>query len=551
MLAINRHILFWLYLWQLKEYHLGRFLAHFETAKGKSIFINPLFIVKLGLVLIGPSFYFWFARSHSLPLDSPALLTAWIPFAVATFWLAAAVFLMYFIEAAHTVFNIFRSALLHPVITKKSLALILLCHVILFGAAVAIFNILLGELRLIDQAIAAFLLVMLDVLLPCIVGLVVLVLQPITIWQKNRILAKAAARLKNQPDLAVIGITGSYGKSVTKELLASILACRFSVLKTEANQNTEIGIAQAILTKLRPEHEIFVCEIGAVHKGRIRQIANAIKPSIGILTGIDQQHLGIFGSQQNIVDAKFELPESLPSDGTAILNWQSKFIRDGLGRKKDAIAAKNVVRVNQDIFASDIKATVDRLLFAVNYNKEKIILDTNARGAFMVEPILLAAAAAAAAGMNFAEVARILSHTDFTPFNIKSSEVKPHYTILESTYSANPDGVLAHLDYLKLFTGKKAIVMPCLIELGSASKDVHFEIGKRIGQMCDLAIITTKERFSDIKRGTLEAGMNTENIFFHDQPLAISELIKTRFSQGTVLLEGRSFQPIIDAIKKG
>jgi len=120
---------------------------------------------------------------------------------------------------------------------------------------------------------------------------------------------------------------------------------------------------------------------------------------------------------------------------------------------------------------------------------------------------------------------------------------------LDSTYSSNPDGAIAHLDYLKLWSGKKVIIMPCLIELGNESKKIHFEIGQKIGEVCDLAIITAKERFGDIKKGALAGGMKPENIIYCDNPKKIRKLLQTCLTANDIiLLEGRLPQEVIDII---
>ena len=120
-----------------------------------------------------------------------------------------------------------------------------------------------------------------------------------------------------------------------------------------------------------------------------------------------------------------------------------------------------------------------------------------------------------------------------------------------STYSANHDGVMAHLKYLRLFPGKKAIIMPCLIELGRSSKEVHYAIGKKIAQVYDLAIIVTGDRFDDVKNGAIGAGMKRENIVFLENPVKIHNLIKKRLASGdALLLEGRLPQKTIDKIKE-
>jgi len=543
MLAMHRQVLFWLYLWQLKEYHLGRFLAHFETQKGKSVFISPLFLGKIA-VLVFACGYYYFLRKFEL--------------------IIGLVLVLYLLQGLRAFWGILRRNLLHPEITQKSLVLIGVSHFAVFVLGAAVFALFLGEMSLLDFAFAAFCLLAIDILLPIIVSLVVLGLQPITIWKKNKTINQARAIIEKRSDLLVIGITGSFGKSGVKELLSHILSKKYKVLKTKANQNTEMGVSQTIIDNLKPEHQVFVCEMGAVHKGKIAQTASIVKPKIGILTGINQQHLGVFGSQKNIIDAKFELLESLPENGATVLNFVSQLICNNFDSKKDNIKSNKIIFAGKDIFASDIKATADNLSFTLNYQNQKIAINANAKGAWMADTIILSIASAIAAGMKLSDIAQTINQTDFAPFNIRLVEVSPrqaclgdtsthlpNLTIIDSTYSSNPDGVMAHLDYLKIWEGGRVVIMPCLIELGKESKKIHFEIGKKIGEVCDIAIIATKDRFGEIKKGALSARMLPENIIFCDNPKKIADLIKNRLSDGDiVLLEGRLSQEINALFKK-
>ena len=119
-------------------------------------------------------------------------------------------------------------------------------------------------------------------------------------------------------------------------------------------------------------------------------------------------------------------------------------------------------------------------------------------------------------------------------------EGKHGIKIIDSSYSANPDGVLTVLDYLSIFSGKKIIVMPCLIELGKKSSEVHEKIGRKIGQICDLAIITSKDKFKEIKKGAIESGMKERSIIFCENPDEIYSIITLFSKEGdAVLLEGR------------
>lgn len=539
--AMNRIILFWLYLWQLKEYHIGRFLDHFSTAKGKSLIWNYSVAVKLGTL----AFY---AAGFQLQFVTLAIL------------------LLAF-EAALTAKGFFQRTLKHPVITGKTAVLIFLTHILAFAFAISLFLKYLGEMSLPDFSLAALGLLLFDLLAPVFISTLVLILQPITVLGRNQLIGKAKRRRAEFKNLTVVGITGSYGKSSTKELVAHLLSQKFKVAKTQANRNSEVGLSQTIQNEVKENTQILVLEMAGYNRGGIKLLCDIAKPQIGIISGINQQHMATFGSQQKIIDGKFELALALPENGALILNWDSEFVRQGYEKFQAQIKAKNIIWCSafdqKDVWASDIKPSINNLSLIVNYKTEKIEVDTNARGAHNAQPILLAAASAISQGMALDQIKAALENYDFSPSGIKLSQAAGGINILESTYSANPDGVMAHLEYLKLFggeavnrdvpnaaRGKKAIVMPCLIELGSSSKKMHFKIGQKIAQVCDLAIVVTGDRFNEIKTGATSAGMKAENIVFQENPQKIQKLLKNRLTNGdTILLEGRMPQPLVESVK--
>ena len=152
--------------------------------------------------------------------------------------------------------------------------------------------------------------------------------QILTVVLRKRYLAKARKKRKKYKDLLVIGITGSYGKTTTKEFLASILVNKFGeekILKTKEHQNSEMGISRCILNNLNEKHQIFIVEMGAYNKGGIRLLCDIVKPKIGIITGVNEQHLAIFGSMENLLSAEGgkELIDSLPKDGIIFLNGKT------------------------------------------------------------------------------------------------------------------------------------------------------------------------------------------------------------------------------------
>ncbi|KPJ56921.1 hypothetical protein AMJ49_03315 [Parcubacteria bacterium DG_74_2] len=511
-------ILFWLYLWQLKEYHLGRFLDHFRTEKGKRILFLPIFKIFLIPVFIFFKFIF------------PVLLT-----------------IFYFLESGKVFFDIFQKKLKKPVFTKKMTFLIFFCFGFQTFYLLSVFQ---------KTSIFTLWLLVFDILTPAIASGILLFFQPLTVLIRNKIIKKAKEKRKKFKDLIVIGITGSYGKTSTKEFLATILSEKFKVLKTLKHQNSEVAISQCVLNDLKKEHQVFVVEMGSYNRGGIKLLADICKPKIGILTGINEQHMATFGSQENIIKTKFELIESLPEDGLAILNEESEKIKNQKSKIKTYNPKLKNIRFcskkeTSDIWAEDIKIEKEFISFkALSQDGDFAQFTLNLFGAQDIENLLLAALCAKELGMKLSEISKASQKIKPEQGGMKLVKAKKGLDIIDSTYSANPDGVIAHLDYLKIWEGKKAIVMPCLIELGRASKEVHERIGEKIGKVCDLAIITTKDRFKETKKGFIKSGQKEENILFIEEPKEIVEKIKTFYRENDViLLEGRIQKKVIELLK--
>jgi UDP-N-acetylmuramoyl-tripeptide--D-alanyl-D-alanine ligase len=519
----TKAILFWLYLWQSKEYHIGRFIDHFRTEKGKRIFFNKLLFLKI-ILLIFLSF------AYLLSKPSPK-------YEVFIYLLV----IFYFFELIKGFYDFFQKKLKYPVLTKKTVFLIS------FGLLFAIlFPLSLSYLPLVKFSLW---LLVFDILTPAVTSGIVLIFQPLTVLGRNQIIKKAKEKREKFKNLLVIGITGSYGKTSTKEFLATILSEKFKVLKTAEHQNSEVGISQCILNDLKPEHEIFIVEMGAYNRGGIKLLCDIAKPKIGILTGINEQHMATFGSQENIIKGKYELIEFLPENGLAIFNGNNKYCHELYQKTKKSkkiiyntisTAVENVL--HKDFWAENIKVEKEWISFkVVSSDGDSADFKVNLLGAQNVENILLATCCAKKLGMSLKEISKACEKISEAQSGIRLIKTKDGLNIIDATYSANPDGVISHLEYLKIWPGKKVIIMPCLIELGPASKEIHKRIGKKIGEVCDLAIITTKERFEEIKDGSASSPRRgaTEVIFLED-PKEIFEKIKT-FCQpeDIILLESR------------
>lgn len=536
LLKTAKTALFYIFLWQLKFYRAKRFLDHLlRTEKGRGLILNKITGLKI-LLLIFSFFVFFLRRERGGELFVYIFLTFFL--------------LLYFAEDFAVLRHIARKTLKMPVFTKKAIALIALA----FLLAVLILWFLIFFER--DPVNFASWLLVFDIIFPFLIFLLVFFLRPFSDLLKNQIIKKAKKKIRAYPNLLVVGISGSYGKTTTKEILCEIISQKFSVLKTKENQNTDIGIAQCVLGELGPGQEVFVVEMGAYDKGGIKKSADIVNPKIGILTGINEQHIALFGSQENIVSTKFELIEGLPEEGTAVLNMNCEFIKTKFNLSKDSLKVKNrrLVSPNEelDVWARDIVEEPSSVEFN-GLSKEgdfahfKIGL---LGGRQIVENTLLAIACAKELGMSFQEIADACLEIKQEKSPIKRAVYKG-LNILDSSYSANPDGVVADLEYLKMYPGRKIVIMPCLIELGKAAKEVHRRIGRKIGEICSLAIISSKDYFAQIKAGALESNMEERNIILAQSSQDIvGNLLMFAVSGDTVLLEGRLPQGTIELLRE-
>lgn len=489
VIVFSKKLLFWVYLWQLKEYHIGRFLDHFRTHKGKRLILNYLLLIKI-LALLGMIFA---ARRGLTDIKfSLVYLTAFI----------------FFIEALFALKAFLQKTFKAPVLTQKTA--VILSTGFSFQVLL-IFLLFLLEFKLTKFTAA---LLLLDILTPLGFSLLVLFFQPLAVFLRNRILKQAKSRRHYFANLLVIGITGSYGKTSTKEFLYSILSERFKVLKTKEHQNSEVGISECILDDLAQDHQIFICEMGAYNRGGIKLLCDIAKPKIGILTGINEQHMATFGSLENIIKTKYELIESLPQGGIAFFNGKNEHCRK--------------------LYE---KTNIKKYLYGENSDLGM----ENFEGAKAVAKEL---------GMTDEEIDSASRKIDNKFPGIKIKDGVNGLKIIDATYSANPESVITHLEYLALQfpQGKKIIVMPCLIELGRASKEVHRRIGKKIAEACDLAIITTKDRFKEIKEGARTMEVQPQ---YMENSKEIFEKIKTFCQPGDIiLLESRVPSRLIDLLIK-
>lgn len=296
--------------------------------------------------------------------------------------------------------------------------------------------------------------------------------------------------LASQSGLKVIGITGSYGKTSTKNFLQRILAERFNVLATPESYNTTMGVILTARTRLKSTDEVFIVEMGARKKGDIKEICDLVKPGMGILTSIGEQHLETFKDLENIKRTKYELIQSLGQGGIAFVNGDDENIRSlpilpGVRYIHYGIEAEDL-----DYRAASIQYDFRGSVFTVNSRQgQKGVFRTRLLGRHNIYNILAATAAACEMGMDMATIA--LAVRNLAPVQHRL-EVKRgrDYLIIDDAFNANPVGSRMALEVLAKMEGEnKIMITPGMVELGAREYELNYEFGRAAAQVCDYVIL--------------------------------------------------------------
>ena len=363
-------------------------------------------------------------------------------------------------------------------------------------------------------------------------------------------LFSARRRIKTlQP--RVIGITGSYGKTSTKYILHQILSQKFNTLMTPNSYNTPMGICKVIRGDLTAEHEVFIVEMGAYKRGDIRELCNLASPQIGILTAVGPQHLERFKSIENIAKGKYELIESLPTDGLAVFNCDNE-ICAGLADKREqtgspvrryATEEAPVASITDttDLTATNIQYTDEGLAFTVHANTESDTTDTEIRtrllGKHNVSNILAAMTVAMACGITLAEIRDAIAKVEPVPHRLQLTTGAGGVTIIDDSFNSNPVGAKAALEALnEIGDGKKVLVTPGMVELGEKEYEENRRLGEAAADVCDLVILVGPIQTKPIRDGLKAAGYPSQQIIVALNLEEVKQHLATHVQAGDVVL---------------
>ena len=330
--------------------------------------------------------------------------------------------------------------------------------------------------------------------------------------------SKAQRKLKRMNGLKIIGITGSYGKTSSKNILSDILNIKYNALPTPRNLNTFNGLIMTVNNHMDKFTDIFIAEMGAYVKGEINGLCKLIKPKYGILTRIGTAHLESFGSEENIVSGKFELIESLPADGFAVLN--------GDDPKQVNYKLKNKVRTiwigidneDVDVRATNIKCSSKGTSFDVEFkdNKKKYSFETKLLGDHNVYNILAGIACGVEFGIEVEELIAAVKAVRPVEHRLELKRLGSFYQI-DDAYNSNPVGAENACKVLGMMPGIKVVVTPGMIELGSKEKEYNKKFGEQIAEVADYAVLIGEKRTKPIYEGLIDKGFDKEKIIvFND-----------------------------------
>lgn len=355
---------------------------------------------------------------------------------------------------------------------------------------------------------------------------------PIEYSIRKYYISDAKKILKNMPNLTVIGVTGSYGKTSVKNFLVKTLSAKYEVLTTPKNYNTTMGVVKTIRQELKPIHQIFICEMGATKVGDIKEICDIVNPKIGIITSIGPQHLESFKSIDNVIKTKFELYDSVNKNGgITFLNYDNEYIAK---QEKSNILTYGINNEKLDYNAYNLYSSSQGLSFKI----KDVEFRTNLIGKHNIVNITGAIAVA-----NYLEIPleRLVSRIK----EIKSVEHRlqliPHgnLNIIDDAYNANPVSSKSAIDTLSEFEGIKIIVTPGLIELGENSKKFNNEFGEYMCDTCDYIFIVNSTVSKYVLEGINSKNYNKDKLFTVDTPQeAVSKVTNMGLdAKVTILLE--------------
>lgn len=353
-------------------------------------------------------------------------------------------------------------------------------------------------------------------------------------------------------DFPIVAITGSVGKTSTKDIVANVLAQKYKTLKTEGNYNNNIGVPLTIL-RLQ-NHEAAVIEMGMNHFGEIRTLTNIAKPTLCVITNIGTSHIGNLGSRENILKSKLEILEG-NEQKEIIVNNDNDLLHQYVENNKNTI---NITTYGIDekskIYATDIKEREESSEFVCHINEESFEVTVPVAGRHFIYNALCAASVGNKLGLSNKEIKDGIESFELTKNRMDIDVIKNGIKIINDTYNASFESMRASLQNLSKYTNRKIAVLGDMFELGEYAEELHRKVGTEVAKNKIDILICAGENAKYIVNQAKKDGMKEENIYYFEDKNEIIELLNKKMKSDDVILfkasNGMKFFDLVENLKK-
>lgn len=361
-------------------------------------------------------------------------------------------------------------------------------------------------------------------------------------------LKQLATYVRNNLNTFIVGVTGSVGKTSTRDMIYSVLNENFKTLKTENNYNNEIGLPLTLL-KLTDE-EMAVIEMGMNHIGEIDYLSNITKPNISVITNVGTAHIGELGSRENILKAKLEITNGMDEKGILIINNDNDLLHEYYLKNKNNIITIGINN-ESDFQAFDIKENDSSSTFKIKHKDTFYEITCSIPGKAYIYNALIAFAVGFILDIDYAKIANGIKNIKLTENRMEIIKLKKGIKLINGVYNASYDSMKSSLEILKSQSGERKIaVLGTMLELGSFSKELHENVGSLIINNDVDYLITVGSDAKYIGSKAVSLGFNEERVFSFENNNDATELLKRLIKDNdTILLKasnGLHFKEIVD-----
>ena len=363
-------------------------------------------------------------------------------------------------------------------------------------------------------------------------------------------IGKLAKYKRNQYDIPVIAVTGSVGKTSTKDIIYSVVAQKYKTLKTQGNMNNHVGLPMTILGL--KDHEAMVVEMGMNHLGEISKLTNIAKPTIAVITNVGTAHIGNLGSRENILKAKLEILEGLPKDGNIVINNDNDLLNEWQKENKVYDVVTFGIENDSKYVAKDIEYTENGSTYKLI--KDGTVIDkisVPVGGEAFVYNSLVGISVGELLEIPIQKIKQGIEKFELSKMRLDVEKTEQGYTIINDCYNANYDSMKSALEFLRSIEGKRKIaVLGDMLELGEFSKQLHEEVGKVVAQNDINILITVGKESIKIAETARENGV--EHVYSFDNNKEAIEKIKKILAVDDVALikasNSMNFKEIVSAL---